>query len=109
RPQAALRFKVEDAFSQIGRVPNVSVQVNSSVSAHKRGARGLGIAIVEPTYAIFERHPDVVCRPIRPTASVEIFLLTSADRPLSRAAADFLVRLRAKAAWLTDELGDLAY
>lgn len=74
------------------------LNVRSGQTACWFSLAGAGLAIVDAAAVAGQAFPDLVVRPYRCEARIEIFLLRHKDRPLSRASTLFCEALRAT--WL---------
>lgn len=90
---------VAERFAQAGVTPVTLVESQPSYSACGMVAQGIGPAIVDPfTPQLFP--PDkLVAVPFEPMVPFDVYLVTHAERPLSRAAETFV-------AFLTRELDE---
>ncbi|WP_170984502.1 LysR substrate-binding domain-containing protein [Rhodoligotrophos defluvii] len=85
---------VREAFLREGLVPRDRFETNTSSVAKAMAARGIGVALIDPTIMLGDPEQGLVMRTFRPRIPLRIFCIQSIYRPASQLAHRFLEEFR---------------
>ena len=92
----ALDKAIKAAFNADGEEPEISIEINHTLTACALAAVGHGIALVDPFVRPY-LGSDVRVLPFRPAIPLSVRIVSSSERPLSRFALRFIADLKAAA------------
>lgn len=88
------RTQVDQVFTEHGVARNTWIEVRAAESVYSLVARGMGVALIAPSYLPTALVDEVVIRPFTPTIPLTVALLTPAHQPMARRMERFLDHLR---------------
>lgn len=91
---SACRQRLDLDCQRAGIAPRIAVEVKYATLVARFVALGLGVGLVDPFTALSEGSPEIETVAFEPAIPFEVGLLHPSQRPLSRAAREFLALLR---------------
>jgi DNA-binding transcriptional LysR family regulator len=102
----SLERVIAGAFRSTGDGPDMTIEVNHSLTGYRLAEKGLGVALVDP-FVLTPSDRAIVRRPFKPAIPLQTRILYSKNRPLSQVALELMSVLRGVAnEWYADHLGD---
>jgi len=90
KADSLFRHQIDDVFQKAGVRRDLKLEARSTEAIYGLVAAGLGVSVIGPAFPGDELHNGIVIRPFKPRISIELALLYSAHKPLSRLAECFV-------------------
>jgi DNA-binding transcriptional LysR family regulator len=95
-PEHMSHRRLRAAFTSAGLPMTIRVHTHLFKNMLSFVSEGMGLALVDPFLLSFDEAPGVVTRPFAPAIAMDMIVITSKLRPLSRLGAEFLEVLMAE-------------
>ena len=82
KANSVFRQLVDEAFLNAKIRRNMLIEARTTETICGLVAAGLGVSVIGPTFPSVDRRAGIAVRPFEPSLSIELALLTSAQRPL---------------------------
>lgn len=90
KADSIFRHHVDDVFQKAGVRRELKLEARTTEAIYGLVAAGLGVSVIGPAFPGDELHSGIVIRPFKPRISIELALLYSTHKPLSRFSECFV-------------------
>mgnify|MGYP001374021651 CR=1 FL=1 len=90
KADSIFRHQIDDVFQKAGIARELKLEARTTEAICGLVAAGLGVSVIGAAFPGDELHNGIVIRPFKPRISIELALLYSTHKPLSRFAECFI-------------------
>jgi DNA-binding transcriptional LysR family regulator len=90
KADSIFRHMVDEVFLKEAVHRNMQIEARTTETICGMVSAGLGVSVIGPTFPVHVHHPGIAVRTFKPSISIELALLYSAQKPLSLVGQRFI-------------------